>query len=307
MTTFIYALIDPFTEEVRYVGKSNRPKERFRDHLYEATVYGAKRNTHKYRWILQVLNQGSKPRLRILEEVALEIWGEREQFWMDHFRAQGCRLTNSCDGGYGVTNISDETRAKLSAIRTGRKQSPEAIEKRAAKLRGIARSKEFGAKISATKKGKSNGLEGRPCSPEKAAKISAAQKGKPRFISPEHRAAMVAGVRAALTGKPRSPETIEKMRAANKGQHVSPEQRALLSESVRNSPAHIKASEEQRREAWREAGHTEIPELRCGYCGAVLYRAPSRLKKTPSAIFYCTISHQMLARQQAIRLEKGKQ
>jgi len=46
--TFIYALKDPITLEIRYIGKSNAPKERYTRHLREAKN---KPNNHRLCWI----------------------------------------------------------------------------------------------------------------------------------------------------------------------------------------------------------------------------------------------------------------
>jgi hypothetical protein len=83
-------------------------------------------------------------------------------------------------------NRLPEWRAKLSAIKKGKKLSPESYAKGAAKRRGLKRSAETRAKQSAAMKGKNRG----PLSAEHRAKISAQTKGKPK-----------------------SPETIARMRA----------------------------------------------------------------------------------------------
>ena len=106
-----------------------------------------------------------------------------------------------------------ETKAKMSAAHTGKKQSPEAIAKTAAANTGKTRSPETIAKISAAKKGKKLGAQ----SPEHKAKMSAAQTGKKQ--SPEHIAKRV----AANTGKKQTPESKAKIAAGNKGKKQSPE------------------------------------------------------------------------------------
>ncbi|CAB4125199.1 Nuclease associated modular domain 3 [uncultured Caudovirales phage] len=69
-------------------------------------------------------------------------------------------LYNRTDGGDGTSGaiLSEETRAKMSAARKGKKLSEETR-----------------AKMSAVRKGRSNGCEGRTHSPETKAKMVAAQ------------------------------------------------------------------------------------------------------------------------------------
>jgi hypothetical protein len=71
-TTFIYALCDPRTLEVRYVGKSNNPYERYCQHLVE------KGNTHKCFWISTLLKVCLNPILQILEQCDISEWEKRE-------------------------------------------------------------------------------------------------------------------------------------------------------------------------------------------------------------------------------------
>lgn len=97
-TTFIYCLVDPFTKEIRYVGKSNQPKIRLRRHIRNAKE-GQK--SHKSNWIRTLLDKKSKPILKFLEEVNQLDWEEKERFWIRKLRDAGFDLTNTCIGGLG--------------------------------------------------------------------------------------------------------------------------------------------------------------------------------------------------------------
>lgn len=90
-STFIYCLIDPRNNEVLYVGKSNNPKSRYSRHLKNAE----NPKTHCYCWINSLLSLGLKPELKILEEVSIEEWGIKEDYWISQFD----NLTNLLDGG----------------------------------------------------------------------------------------------------------------------------------------------------------------------------------------------------------------
>ena len=46
-TTFIYALKDPRTNIIRYIGKANEPYKRYKKHLNKCRD----KNTHKRNWI----------------------------------------------------------------------------------------------------------------------------------------------------------------------------------------------------------------------------------------------------------------
>ena len=59
----IYALSHPITNDIRYIGKSKRVKERYKDHLNDNS------KTYKVNWIKSLLKNGLKPNLIILEEL----------------------------------------------------------------------------------------------------------------------------------------------------------------------------------------------------------------------------------------------
>lgn len=79
---YIYALIDPITEQVRYVGKTNNISDRMKRHLGNLNVDP---NKHKVNWIKKLLRQGFKPILVVLEECG-DDWPDREKCWIKHYR-----------------------------------------------------------------------------------------------------------------------------------------------------------------------------------------------------------------------------
>ena len=121
--TYIYALTDPRTEEVRYIGKTiNEPLFRLGKHLEEARgdVCGYKNN-----WIRGLLLLGLEPGLSVLEIIFYpESWQEREKWWIAFAREQQYRLTNVSGGGEaGGYARTEETKRKISIANTGRKRT----------------------------------------------------------------------------------------------------------------------------------------------------------------------------------------
>jgi group I intron endonuclease len=208
-TAFIYALLDPLTREVRYIGKADNPKARLANHLAEAN----KRNNHRTRWLRSVMNHGMKPILEILDEVPQHEWPSWEAAYIEFFLEQGCKLVNGTRGGEGSQNPTAEVRAKRSLALRGRKLSAG-----------------HRAKISASLRGK----KGKPLSPENIAKLAAYHRGRPK--SPEQRAKMSAaqkGEKHPFFGKKQSPESIAKRIAAQKGRVFSTESKARVSAGLR--------------------------------------------------------------------------
>lgn len=84
-----------------------------------------------------------------------------EIYWIKELRARGCPLTNlSSDGDGGTPGI---------------KQSPETIEKRMLHVRGVPKSAETKAKISAALTGRVSAKKGRPLSPEEKVRHATAR------------------------------------------------------------------------------------------------------------------------------------
>jgi hypothetical protein len=190
-TTFIYSLNCPITGNPRYVGKADNPEERYAWHLRHTSE-----GTHKSNWIRSLLPDGLLPELEILCEVPVSCWQGHEARFISQFRAIGFDLTNSTDGGDGVT-MTLETREKIGTKLRGNKNSL-----------GRKHSLEARSKMSCACKGR-----GHPQSPETRAKIGEAQIGRKR--SPATRAK----IGAALSGKPgreQDPQTREKISAGVK-------------------------------------------------------------------------------------------
>lgn len=204
MKCYIYALCDPITQEVRYVGKSTNPTKRLRSHLNE------KGETHKIRWIQSLLNTGEAPYLRILEEI-VDNWESRERYWISFYKPTG-KLTNATDGGDGVNNPSQESRDKLSATR---KELYKQLEFREKMLK-VTQNPRRCSKISQQ-------LTGKKKSPEHIAKLPQNQSGKK--LSPGH----IEKIRATSTGRLHSGETKEKLRQLNTGRKQSEETKHKIS------------------------------------------------------------------------------
>jgi predicted GIY-YIG superfamily endonuclease len=94
--TFIYALCCPITEEVKYIGKSNNPKQRLSKHKSVKD-----NNIDKKLWIDHLLKNNLSPKLKILEEVSIEEWKEKEKFYIKKYKDLGYNLYNICGGANG--------------------------------------------------------------------------------------------------------------------------------------------------------------------------------------------------------------
>lgn len=183
-TTFIYALCEPETLNIRYIGKADDVNRRFRLHLREIKRYP---NTHKSRWIESVLKERRIPSLEILDEVPKNFWQLYEQKHIQMAKNAGFDLVNGTEGGDGGAtrsgkNFSEETRRRMSLS-----------IKRAYKNKDTT--------------GKNNAFFGRKHSPEAREKMSLAKKNK------------ISGMNNPFFGKKHSKKSKDKMSASHSGQN----------------------------------------------------------------------------------------
>lgn len=90
----MYALLEPNTTNVRYVGCTVNPKERMYNHK-TAVRY---RSDPVALWVADLLQRGLSPQVIILEETPDQT---REAFWIAHYKHLGHSLTNLSAGGAG--------------------------------------------------------------------------------------------------------------------------------------------------------------------------------------------------------------
>lgn len=94
-TIFIYVLIDPLTNQVRYVGKTTDAKRRLRRHINERFLH----DSYKDRWVRKLLENDLIPEIEIIDEVLENEWIYWEQFYISYFKFIGSLLTNGTNGG----------------------------------------------------------------------------------------------------------------------------------------------------------------------------------------------------------------
>jgi len=118
---FIYILIDPTTEQVRYVGKTTDIKRRLRRHINERYLH----DSYKDRWLRKLLDNNLSPQIEIIDEVGKDNWVFWEQFYISYFRFIGSSLTNRTIGGDQPPSTKGrkhtmESRMKMSNTKKGK-------------------------------------------------------------------------------------------------------------------------------------------------------------------------------------------
>lgn len=112
---WIYALLDPRNNEIRYIGKSKDPQKRFKQHIYTSS----KENTRKGNWIKSLIKKDLKPILKILKETDEDEFNFWEEFYIKKTIDEGSKLTNYDEKGIGTSGgmkkrTVDKIKKKLS-------------------------------------------------------------------------------------------------------------------------------------------------------------------------------------------------
>lgn len=173
--SIIYGLFDPFTGEIRYVGKTTKSLEdRWKTHIR----YANSSNTAKNCWIRSCIAKGEYP---YIEQIDSGVWdlrtvNSREIYWIKVLTSKA-NLKNGTTGGDGGAGqvVSVETRAALATKAKAAWTDP------AYRMTLESRREEYWDGNDAAKLAVSHQSKGRWSDPE--------YKARKTFESPEYRAA----------------------------------------------------------------------------------------------------------------------
>lgn len=114
--SYVYALVDPRNDKIRYIGISCDCEKRLKQHIKESK---AGEKNHRCNWIRSLLSNGSYPILKIIEETSIENRNIRERYWIKYYGREN--LVNGTDGGEGKLGAitSEDTKAYFSKLFSG--------------------------------------------------------------------------------------------------------------------------------------------------------------------------------------------
>jgi group I intron endonuclease len=112
---YIYTLSD-IDDEVRYVGKTNNIKRRYRQHIRESK----NGNTYKCFWIRSM---DKLPIVKIIHECNVDNCDYWEKHYISIYEKLNFKLTNLTEGGDGISwnKLKDEVKLRMSKNRIGEK------------------------------------------------------------------------------------------------------------------------------------------------------------------------------------------
>lgn len=122
MKVFIYGLSSSAEpSNIRYIGKTKNLKTRLRCHLKNDYH---KCKSYKNNWINKEINNGNTILIVLIEEVHVDLWQEKERYYIDKYKKEGYKLTNTDIGGFGGPHKgrrkhTEEAKRKMSESRKG--------------------------------------------------------------------------------------------------------------------------------------------------------------------------------------------
>jgi group I intron endonuclease len=112
MRVYIYALICPLTNDIKYIGKTvQKLRARLKSHL----SIRPNDNTYRANWIKQLKTNNLKPSIILIEECTDIDWEDREKYWIS-FYSKTHDLVNYSKGGQGRCENKLSTKEKMSEI-----------------------------------------------------------------------------------------------------------------------------------------------------------------------------------------------
>lgn len=99
---YIYALHCPKTDEIRYIGKSKRPKQRLKQHIDGEKKYPVSN------WAFSLAKEGLCPKMTIISEVEENEWEAEEIRQIQLHKDMGCKLLNIALGGNHIPTTKNQ-------------------------------------------------------------------------------------------------------------------------------------------------------------------------------------------------------
>lgn len=192
LTNVVYGLLEPTTNEIRYVGKATDLDTRVRKHLQPSKLI---ENTHKNNWLKKLINQNEKPLVVVLKKCEDEKdLNQSEIQYINEYKTLGCKLTNATEGGDGG-RMSDESLFKMRETKRLNKQEPFWLNKKLSEehcknisegKKGYTPTENTKIKLSETHKGLNTWSKGKKLSKETISKMIESRIGKPKNDKPVH-------------------------------------------------------------------------------------------------------------------------
>jgi hypothetical protein len=132
---YIYALIDPRDNEVRYVGRTEDPENRLEEHI-------SQHRDGMREWVEELADIDLAPRLRILEIQPCYGW-RAERYWIQFYLSNGAALLNKMIGSWISSRIPSPLPDNVQVEYRSQREGSKALAKKLADERTVATEREL--------------------------------------------------------------------------------------------------------------------------------------------------------------------
>lgn len=217
---YIYALIDPRDNAVRYIGKTFYLNGRHRQHCK------GKGATRSAKWIRHLASLGLRPTIEVVEIINTGVqadWENAERQWVANFKLLGYDLTNLTEGGDSGWSLNPDAKRRIGDAQRGKKK-PSHVGIAVAKAN---KERTPDQKAASNAKRKENGVTKRMAEGYKMAAAKRKTEEYRRTASEKGRLSWVEG-----RSQPIPKECYARIAEKLKGQKRTPEQKARIRESA---------------------------------------------------------------------------
>lgn len=114
MKTYIYKLLDPRDQSIKYIGKTNHIRTRLRKHLTQTG------STRKHKWIKCLKKERLIPIIVVIEICNGNNVDEREKYWIRFYKQKSLTtLCNHTEGGEGGNTFGGRKHQESSKRKIG--------------------------------------------------------------------------------------------------------------------------------------------------------------------------------------------
>lgn len=172
---YIYGLSDTISGQLRYIGKTLNVYRRLQRHINERHIH----DSHKDRWIRNVIDCGGKIEIFIIDIVNEKTWVFWEQHYIAYFKFLGVKLTNGTNGGDEPPSTKGRKHSEYSKTKMSNSKKGKPIPW----LNNVnPKTKEHLEKISNSLKGRKSPNKGKKFSEEFRNKLSNASTSKIKVV-----------------------------------------------------------------------------------------------------------------------------
>lgn len=134
---FIYALLCPHTDQIKYIGKTSKLNIRMSHHINDAIAKDPRKyNSKVQQWIRKLFLKGTFFKFKVIRKYPVHLIDRAEAYWINFYLASGYDLLNMMKPGF--KNFTYLYRLNYTMTKESREKRSKAMRRvKSYKLKGI--------------------------------------------------------------------------------------------------------------------------------------------------------------------------